>query len=99
VLAWGYAFYTRALVRILAAIIIFSQLNSLSVAHIILVSFVATVFVTVEQVGRNLDNPFEYSFNDTPLSTICRLIEIDLLEQIGQPCDLKPLTPINGRLD
>ena len=98
-LAWGYAFYTRALVRILAAIIIFSQLNDFSVADIALVSFIATVFVTIEQVGRNLDNPFENSFNDTPLSTICRLIEIDLPQQIGQPRDLKPLTPINGRLD
>ena len=83
----------------LSAIIIFSQLNDFSVADIALVSFIATVFVTIEQVGRNLDNPFENSFNDTPLSTICRVIEIDLLQQIGQPCDLKPLTPINGRLD
>ena len=99
VLAWGYSFYTRALVRMLAAIIIFSQVNGFSFPSITLVSFIATVFITIEQVGRNLDNPFENSFNDTPLSTICRLIEIDLLQQIGQPCDLQPLTPINGRLN
>lgn len=99
VLAWGYTFYTRLLVGMLAAIIIFSQVNSFSFPGITLASFIATVFVTIEQVGRNLDNPFENSFNDTPLSTICRLIEIDLLQQIGQPCDLKPLTPRDGRLN
>ena len=99
VLAWGYSFYTRVLVRMLAGIIIFSQVNIFTIGNIALVAFIATVFITIEQVGRNLDNPFENSFNDTPLSTICRIIEIDLLEQIGQPCDLQPLTPVNGRLD
>jgi putative membrane protein len=99
VLAWGYAFYTRILVGFLAGIIIFSQVNDLSLPAITLVAFIATVFVTIEQVGRNLDNPFENSFNDAPLSTLCRVIEIDLLQQIGQPCDLKPLTPVNGRLN
>ena len=99
VLAWGYTFYTRLLVTVLAGIIIFSQVNGFSLPSITLVSLIATVFVTIEQVGRNLDNPFENSFNDTPLSTICRLIEIDLLQQIGQPCDLKPLTPQDGRLN
>lgn len=99
VLAWGYSFYTRALVRMLAGIIILSQVNNFSIASMVLVSFIATVFITIEQVGRNLDNPFENSFNDTPLSTICRLIEIDLLQQIEQPCELKPLTPVNGRLN
>ena len=99
VLAWGYSFYTRVLVRMLAAIIIFSQVNIFTIGNTALVAFIATVFITIEQVGRNLDNPFENSFNDTPLSTICRIIEIDLLEQIGQPCDLQPLTPENGRLN
>ncbi len=99
VLAWGYSFYTRVLVRMLAGIIIFSQVNIFTIGNTALVAFIATVFITIEQVGRNLDNPFENSFNDTPLSTICRIIEIDLLEQIGQPCDLQPLVPVNGRLN
>jgi len=46
-----------------------------------------------------LDNPFENSFNDAPLKTLCRIIEIDLLQMIGRPCDLKPLTAIKGRLN
>ena len=99
VLAWGYAYYTKLLAWTLAVIVIFSQLNSFSVAGAILVAFIATVFLTIEQVGRNLDNPFEGSFNDTPISSLCRTIEIDLLQQIGQPCDLEPLAPHDGRLD
>jgi putative membrane protein len=99
VLAWGYVAYTKLLARARAVILILSQLNGFSVAGPLLVAFIATVFLTIEQVGRNLDNPFENSFNDTPMSSLCRTIEIDLLQQIGQPCELEPTTPVDGRLD
>jgi len=74
-------------------------LNGHSVAGTVLVACIATIFITIEQVGRNLDNPFENTFNDTPLSSLCRTIEIDMLQQIGEPCDLQPLAPAQGRLD
>lgn len=99
VLAWGYVYYTKLLARALAVIVIFSQLNGHSIAGAVLVAVIATVFLTIEQVGRNLDNPFEGSFNDAPLSSLCRTIEIDLLQQIGEPCELEPLAPSDGRLD
>jgi putative membrane protein len=99
VLAWGYVAYTRLLARALAVIVICSHLNSFTLAGAGLVAFIAAVFLTVEQVGRNLDNPFEGRFNDTPLSSLCRTVEIDLLQQIGEPCDLQPLAPADGRLD
>ena len=99
VLAWGYVYYTKILTRILAATVVFSQLNGHSIAGTALVAFIATIFLTIEQVGRNLDNPFENAFNDTPLSSLCRVIEIDMLQQIAEPCDLAPLAPANGRLD
>lgn len=85
VLAWRYVYYTKTLVRMLAAIIILSQVNSFSVAGTALVAFIATVFLTIEQIDRNLDNPFENGFNDAPLSIICWVIEIDMLQQTGQP--------------
>ena len=99
VLAWGYVYYTKILTRVLAVTVVFSQLNGHSVAGTALVACIATIFLTIEQVGRNLDNPFENTFNDTPLSSLCRSIEIDMLQQIGEPCDLAPLAPVDGRLD
>jgi len=99
VLAWGYVYYTKILTWVLAATVVLSQLNGHSVAGTMLVACIATIFLTIEQVGRNLDNPFENTFNDTPLSSLCRAIEIDMLQQIGEPCDLAPLAPVDGRLD
>lgn len=99
VLAWGYVYYTKILTRVLAATVVLSQLNGHSIAGTALVACIATIFLTIEQVGRNLDNPFENAFNDTPLSSLCRSIEIDMLQQIGESCDLAPLAPASGRLD
>ncbi len=99
VLAWGYVYYTKILTWTLAATVVLSQLNGHSVAGTALVACIATIFLTIEQVGRNLDNPFENAFNDTPLSSLCRSIEVDMLQQIGEPCDLAPLSPADGRLD
>lgn len=58
---------------------------------------ISTTFVTIEQVGRNLDNPFDQSFNDTPMSALCRSIEIDLLEQLGE-IRTEPLQEVDGVL-
>ena len=45
---------------------------------------VSWVFYTMEQIGEYSENPFDNGINDTPISTICRNIEIDLLEMIGE---------------
>lgn len=99
VFPWGYGFYTRVLAWALAILFALSQVNSADIHHIIVVAIIGTAFITIEQVGRNLDNPFEDSFNDTPMSALCRLIEIDLLQQLDQVCDLKPILPTNGQLN
>jgi putative membrane protein len=37
----------------------------------------------MELVGDYSENPFEGLFNDVPMLSICRNIEIDLLQQLG----------------
>lgn len=46
---------------------------------------VSWVFYTMEQIGEYSENPFDNGVNDIPISTICRNIEIDLLEMMGEP--------------
>lgn len=45
-------------------------------------SVVGWVFLTLERVGENTENPFEGGANDVPVTAISRTIEIDLLEMI-----------------
>jgi len=98
VFPWGYAYYTHRLVWLMAFVIPFGFVVDFSAQQIVLSAIISTIFITVEQVGRNLDNPFDNSFNDTPLSALCRSIEIDLLEQLGEE-RTKPILPKMGVLD
>ncbi len=53
------------------------------------------VFTTMEKIGEATENPFEGSANDIPITAISRTIEIDLLEMINEPHQLKPIAAVN----
>ncbi|MGB0980409.1 MAG: bestrophin family protein, partial [Croceimicrobium sp.] len=45
---------------------------------------VAWLFVVMEIVGDYSENPFQGMANDIPMLSLCRTIEIDLLEMLGE---------------
>jgi putative membrane protein len=52
----------------------------------------------MELVGDYSENPFEGLGNDIPMLSLCRVIEIDLREMLGET-DLPPaIQPVNGIL-
>jgi putative membrane protein len=53
----------------------------LAVPFSILVSW---VFVTIELVGHISEDPFEHQMNDVPMSALCRALEIDLRQMLGE---------------
>lgn len=56
------------------------------------------VFLVLEQIGENTENPFEGNANDIPITQISRNIEIDLREMFGER-ELPPaLQPVNNIL-
>ncbi len=59
---------------------------------------IAWVYLTMELVGDYSENPFEGLGNDIPMKSLCRVIEIDLREMLGEK-DLPPnIEAINGVL-
>lgn len=65
----------------------------LTVPFSILISW---IFSTIEIVGDNSEDPFENYVNDVPMSAICRTIEIDLMEMVGEskeniPTKMQPI--------
>ena len=54
------------------------------------------IYVMMELVGDYSENPFQGMGNDTPMLTICRNIEIDLLEMLGEENIPKPIAIKNG---
>ena len=51
-----------------------------------------------EQLGASLKNPFENLDNDTPMTALCRTIEIDLRQQLGETDLPPPIEPLGGVL-
>jgi putative membrane protein len=56
------------------------------------------VFVLMEMIGDFSENPFEGSYNDVPIVSISRNIEIDLREMLQEVNIPGPVTPVEGFL-
>ena len=52
----------------------------------------------MEKIGDYSENPFEGSYNDVPITSISRGIEIDLREMINDTDIPKPVDNENGFL-
>ncbi|RYU84796.1 bestrophin family protein [Hymenobacter persicinus] len=59
---------------------------------------VSWVFVTIELVGHISENPIENKMNDVPMTALCRTIEIDLRQMLGETNLPAPMQPHNGVL-
>ena len=97
-----YDYFTRLALAAFCIALPFGLLSIITPSHdvmLIVVSLtVASVFIVLERVGAVLDAPFENATTDVPLSAVCRGIERDLLEQLGE-ATLPPLAvPVNGYL-
>jgi putative membrane protein len=86
-----YAFFSSLFVKLFIVILPFGLLTEMSkvgITHLWLTvpfyTVIAWVFYTMEVVGDTSENPFENSINDIPMTAICRNIEIDLREMLGE---------------
>jgi putative membrane protein len=59
---------------------------------------VTWVFILMEMIGDYSENPFEGTYNDVPISSISRTIEIDLKEMLRETKIPEPMQPTDGML-
>lgn len=62
------------------------------------VAIVAYTFFGLDALGDEIEEPFGLEANDLPLDTLCRTIEINLLESLGEPPPRPALLPVGYRL-
>jgi len=100
-----YAYYSYVFVWIFAALLplgLIGEFAKIGPSHIWLtVPFsvlVSWVFNTIEVVGHTSENPFENEINDVSMTAICRTIEIDLREMLGETHLPPKLAPIDDVL-
>ncbi|NMM85001.1 bestrophin [Rhodococcus sp. SRB_17] len=62
------------------------------------VGIVAYTFFGLDALGDEIEEPFGLESNDLPLDTLCRAIEINLRESLGETDLPPPLQPVNYQL-
>ena len=94
-------FISKAMVWLSAVAVPIAFLSASHEIHaleILAVVVIALSFMVVEQLGASLKNPFENLDNDTPMTALCRTIEIDLRQQLGETELPPPIEPVDGVL-
>lgn len=91
-----YANMSRYFVAIFIALIPFSMIPELmklgewgAWLAVPIAALIGWVYVMMEVVGDYSENPFQGMANDIPMMSLCRVIEIDLREMLGET-DLPP---------
>ncbi len=101
VFPYGVTLTTKGLVRGFATILPFAVLDAnmkLDFVEVVFCAVMSLSFVMIESLGEALKTPFEGRPNDTPMTTLCRVIEIDLLQMLGETDVPPPLQPDDGVL-
>ena len=97
-----YDYFTRVAVAAFSTLLPFGLLGALPPTDawwtVPLTAVIAGVFIVLERVGAVLDTPFANNVNDVPITAICRDIERDLLEQLGEQPLPEPEPVVAGYL-
>ena len=109
-----YAEYSRLFTRLFAVLLPFGLLDVFAehvnaagsvgtswapiVPMLISSGLVTWVFITMEGIGDASEDPFERSMNDVPMNALCRVIEIDLRQLLGETDVPGKEQPIDGVL-
>jgi len=88
--AWGLA--------IAIPCVVLESGNEIDLIDMFVTPFLMLAFLLTERLGAELKMPFENRINDTPMTAICRTIEIDLRQQLGERDVPAPLEPVDGVL-
>jgi len=61
-------------------------------------TLVGFIFLALDKIGRDLEDPFENLPNDISLTAISRTIEINLRQMVGDETIPEPVVPVDGIL-
>lgn len=87
-----YRFFPTLFTHLFCILLPFGLVDTLGMATPLGSTLAGLMFLAVLTIGDDLVDPFANSVHDLPLSAMCRTIEIDLLQAIGDEAP-KPLVP------
>jgi putative membrane protein len=61
-------------------------------------TLVGFIFLSLDKIGRDLEDPFDNTIHDIPLTSITRTIEINLRQMLGETALPEAVTPVDDIL-
>jgi putative membrane protein len=93
-----YGVFIRLFINLYCLLLPLGMVSSLKLLTPVGSTLVGFIFLVLDQLGRDLESPFENRASDIPLTAISRTIEINLRQLIGEIDVPKPLAPVAGIL-
>lgn len=79
-----YGQYLRFFVTVFCILLPIGLVDSLLYYTPLASTAVGFILMTIDKMGKDLQDPFTNSIHDVPMDSICRTIQIDLMESIGE---------------
>ncbi len=89
-----YEYFPRVLVGLYCMLLPFGLVEGLEMLTPLASTLISFIFVSLDTIGREIENPFENTVHDTPMSTLTRTIEVNLRQNLGEeklPNDVHPV--------
>ena len=93
-----YNHFPQVFIRVYCLLLPVALVEDLSYLTPIGSSVIGFMFLALERIGRDLEDPFENTLHDVPMRAITRTIEADLLQTIDGERPPAPVTARNGVL-
>ncbi len=94
-LPFSYALLLHRTAYLYCFLLPFGIVDSIGMMTPLVVAIVAYTFFGLDALGDEIEEPFGLLANDLPLDAICRGIEIDLRQALGDPAPPPALEPVD----
>ena len=93
-----YDWLPNVMVRLYLLILPLGMVADLGLVTPLVTAVIALLFLSLDAIGRLVETPFENEANDTPMTALCRTIEINLRQMLGERELPSPVQPVDGIL-
>ena len=91
-----YEYFPRLLVSFYCVMLPFGLVEGMGLLTPLASTAVSFIFVSLDSVGRELEDPFENTVHDTPMTGLSRTIELNLREQLDEHVQRSKVQPVRG---
>lgn len=91
-----YEFFPRLIVSIYCILLPIGLVSGMGLVTPAASTLISFIFISLEFIGRDLEDPFEVTVHDTPLSSLSRMIDNNLRQSVGKTELAPEVRPIDG---